>query len=186
MIEECMKEVPTEMEKDELYAIINKIKEIIPRSNVFVEVGVKTGGSLNIWKHLISPNGLLIGIDTGSVETLKINLSEDKRIKYICGNTLYYKTYIDFLNILNGKEIDCLFIDAGHDYSETKSDFYTYGWNVRKGGLILFHDIYLDNENDRGSTKQFWEEIECKNGKFWEIVGRIDLHTGTGIVKKIC
>ena len=35
-------------------------------------------------------------------------------------------------------------IDGDHSYEAARSDFYTYGPLVRKGGLIVFHDIMMD------------------------------------------
>lgn len=181
-IEQLMNEVQTEMEKQEVYDIVNEVEKIYPRT--IVEIGVKHGGTLNIWKELIPPNGVLIGIDK-----LNIKINKDSRIKFIKGDSLNYKTYQDFLSILNNsnnKEIDFLFIDGGHVYREAKSDFYTYGWHVRKNGLIAIHDIYLDSVGDTvGSSKHFWEDIKKRSGRYWEVVCEISRHTGTGIVRML-
>lgn len=180
IIEQSMKEVTTEMEKEELYHIVLEIEKILP--TIIVEIGIKYGGTLNIWKNIIPSDGTLIGIDR--LNLLKLDVGQDNRIKFIHGDSLNYKTYQDFIYILRDRKIDCLFIDGGHKYGETKSDFYTYGWHVRKGGMIVFHDIYLNSEGEIvGSTKHFWDEIKKKSGIYWEIITEIPLHTGTGIIK---
>ena len=38
------------------------------------------------------------------------------------------------------KPYDFLFIDAGHTYGDVAADFMNYGYMVRRGGLIAFHD----------------------------------------------
>lgn len=177
-----MKEVPSENEPMEMCNIVCEVIKIQPTT--IVEIGVKYGGTLNIWRKILPPypKGTLIAIDSGN--TLKFDINQDSRIKFIEGNTLDYRTYKTFASILGDKKVDFLFIDGGHRFIETNSDFYNFGWHVRKGGLIVFHDIYLDSVGDNvGSSKHCWEEIKNRSGRYWEVVCELKHHTGTGIVR---
>lgn len=179
-IKQLFKEVECEMEVLEMYKILEEVIKYNPK--VIVEIGVKYGGTLNIWRNFSSQNSIIIGIDNDN--SLKFNINEDPRIKFIQGNSLDYATYQKFLSILGNREIDFLFIDGGHVYNEAKSDFYTFGWHVKKGGIIAFHDIWLDSEGEiRGCSKHLWNEVKNRSGKYWKVVKEIKEHTGTGIIE---
>lgn len=170
-----------EQEPQLLYELINIVESIKPE--VVVEIGIKKGGTLNFWNYIVPENGLIIGIDIK--QQIESNHFNNNKIKFIEGNSLNNGTYQKFLSYLQDKEIDFLFIDGGHTYHEAKSDFYTFGWHVRKNGLIAFHDTMLDSEGyEKGSTKQFWEEIRNKKRKYWNIIyEKPDIHTGLGILR---
>lgn len=180
VVKQSFEDVPTDMENEEMCEIIKEVVKINPK--IIVEIGVKYGGTLNIWRKITPSDSLIIGIDANN--DLKLNINQDQRIKFIQGDSLNYKTYQDFLSILNNRKIDFLFIDGGHVYRETKSDFYTFGWHVRKGGIVVFHDTNLDSVGDVvGATKHLWREIKERSGKYWKVISEIPLHTGTGIIE---
>lgn len=54
-------------------------------------------------------------------------------------------------------ELDFLFIDGNHMYHAIEHDFTQYGSLVRKGGVIAFHDIAI---NEEGGGNRFWNEIK--------------------------
>lgn len=179
IVEKSFSDIPFEMEKEELYNVINDVEKIYPK--IIVEIGAKYGGTLNLWRKIIPSDGSIIAIDRENV--LKFDIIQDSRIRFIQGDSLNHKTYQDFMTVLGNREIDFLFIDGGHKYREAKSDFYTFGWHVRNGGLVAFHDIYLDSEGDiEGSSKHFWNEVKQRSGKYWKVVSEISINTGTGII----
>jgi cephalosporin hydroxylase len=169
-------DVFTEQNKDELMDTISLAESLSPK--VVVEIGVKNGGTLNFWRSLSPKPELVIGIDSG--DAIKWDVKTDQSVKFILGNSLDYSTYCEFLSVLGSREIDFLFIDGGHVYHEAKSDFYTFGWHVRSGGMIAIHDTHLDSVGSQiGSVKHFWEEVKTRSGKKWNVV--LDKHIGTGI-----
>jgi len=123
LIKYSFKEVQFEMEIVEMCKIVDEITKVNPK--IIVEIGIRYGGTMNVWRKIIPQDGLIIGIDSDN--TINSVITNDPKIKFIIGNSLNYKTYQDFLLILGNNEIDLLFIDDGHVYNETKSDFYTYG-----------------------------------------------------------
>lgn len=179
-VKQLFKEVECEMEVLEMYKILEEVTKYNPKT--IVEIGVKYGGTLNVWRNFLSSDSIIIGIDSDN--SLKFNINEDSRIKFIQGNSLDYGTYQKFLSILGNRKIDFLFIDGGHVYREAKSDLYTFGWHVRKGGIIAFHDIWLDSEGEiRGCSKHLWNEVKNRSGKYWKVTKEIEEHTGTGIIE---
>ena len=175
-------DVFTEQQEKELTDTINLVEAIKPK--IVVEIGMKVGGTLNFWRHLTPKPELVIGIDSDNLITW--DTSSDPSVRTIIGNSLFYGTYEKLRSVLDGRDIDFLFIDGGHVYGETKSDFYTYGWHVRKGGLIAIHDTYLDSCGDIvGAVKHFWEETKRRSGRDWKIVYDEHINTGTGVVEII-
>ena len=53
------------------------------------------------------------------------------------------------------KEIDILLIDGDHSYEGVKADYERYVPFVKKGGLILIHDVC-----NHGAVKRFWKELK--------------------------
>jgi hypothetical protein len=71
--------------------------------------------------------------------------------------------------LLNGKQIDFLFIDGDHTYSGVKNDFLLYSEIVSPYGIIAIHDIlninkHLPVQYVNGellyNVEQFWNEIK--------------------------
>lgn len=62
------------------------------------------------------------------------------------------------------KDIDILHIDGLHTYEAVKHDFNTWKPKVRKGGIILMHDINVEGFG----VKDFWKEVKnrCKTEEF--------------------
>jgi predicted O-methyltransferase YrrM len=62
--------------------------------------------------------------------------------------------------ILEGRQIDFLWIDGDHSYEGARQDFLTYSAKVRPGGLVAFHDIVT--KGDGHEVFKLWEELKGK------------------------
>ena len=60
-------------------------------------------------------------------------------------------------------EIDVLHLDAGHAYEEVKRDYELWSPHVRKGGLILFHDVVIFSDD----VGRFFHSLEGRK-KLWD------------------
>ena len=140
--------------REELWWLTQKVKKIKPK--VIVEIGVEFAGTLGIWGHLLSGDGILIGVD--------INGNHEKRIEkniedVPCEKHMLFadsheeKTKQNILSLLNGRKIDFLFLDGDHTFDGVKNDYLMYAPLVKKDGIIGFHDI-----NDKGVSK-LWREL---------------------------
>jgi len=63
---------------------------------------------------------------------------------------------------LGGQELDYLFLDGDHSYAGVRCDFELYGRMVRKGGIIVFHDIVEGTPEMEGGVPRFWREIKSQ------------------------
>ena len=107
---------------------------------VIVEIGTYRGGSARLWNALFSPS-VIITIDASKMA----DLDDVPGVHYLHGQPSQNEETLDNVRrILDGREIDFLFIDGGHLYPEVKADFEMYYPLVRGGGVIMFHDVYYD------------------------------------------
>ncbi|MEM2703892.1 MAG: class I SAM-dependent methyltransferase, partial [Candidatus Bathyarchaeia archaeon] len=82
-------------------------------------------------------------------------------------------------NILEGKYIDLLFIDGDHSYEGVKKDFIMYSSLVRKGGIVVFHDLLPLSRNRE--VNKFWEEIKSRF-TYMEIINESPPKCGIGVL----
>ena len=72
-------------------------------------------------------------------------------------STLLRMDFKEALQKFEVQSIDLLHIDGSHEYETVKMDFESWLPKLKKGGVILVHDILVERE-DFG-VKKFWEEI---------------------------
>jgi len=89
------------------------------------------------------------------------------------------KTLEKTKEIFNNKEIDFLFIDGDHTYNGVKQDYEMYGPLVRKGGIIAFHDIGL---NEEGGVYNLWNEIKVTKKEYKEFLFEQNNEKGIGLL----
>ena len=90
------------------------------------------------------------------------------------------------LEILAGRPIDFLFIDADHRYVGVKKDYQLYAPLVRPGGLIAFHDIRPNPKHSNIEVHRLWDEIKVKNEQTQEIIHQpFTGQYGIGVVTKL-
>lgn len=101
-----------------------------------VEIGVRDGSSTN---------ALLLGIKENGGHLYSIDITAK------CG-TIFNDEDWTFIHGDSGspetaakvpQEIDVLFVDGDHEYQYVKLDLMTYGPRVKKGGIILMHDVLM-------------------------------------------
>lgn len=76
------------------------------------------------------------------------------------------------------KSIDILHIDGLHTYEAVKHDYETWKNKVKDNGVILFHDIRVQNFG----VKEVWEEVKAENPK--AIFIEFDHNYGLGVMIK--
>ena len=72
-------------------------------------------------------------------------------------STLLRMDFKEAIQKFEVQSIDLLHIDGSHEYETVKMDFESWLPKLKKGGVILVHDILVERE-DFG-VKKFWEEI---------------------------
>ncbi|HEY4135965.1 MAG TPA: class I SAM-dependent methyltransferase [Alphaproteobacteria bacterium] len=135
-----------------------------------VEIGTARGGTFYCLSQLASDDALLVSMDLmgmvngggQSPEERPVFESFRKRgqtLRFIEGNSHEPATKDALTSTLGGRKVDLLFIDGDHSYAGVKSDFEMYRDLVKPGGLVVFHDICLfqDEWGDVG-VGDFWRE----------------------------
>ncbi len=73
---------------------------------------------------------------------------------------LLRKTFDEAISDFKEESIDLLHIDGLHTYEAVKHDFENWITKMKRDGIIMFHDTFVD-EDDFGVYK-FWEELKRK------------------------
>ncbi len=156
---------------DEILELVKILDNIKPK--VVLEIGTANGGTLFLFSHVASRDATLISVDLpagmfgGGYPTWKIPLYKsfalsNQRIHLIRADSQEQSTLERVKSILNGREIEFLFIDGDHRYKGVKKDFEIYSPLVKEGGIIAFHDIVPGPREDVGGVPEFWEGIKSE------------------------
>ena len=142
------------------------------RPKVVVELGTHKGTSFWSFCQAVKDENLdakLFAVDTwkGDKHTGFYGEEIFKEVKEI-QKKYYGELKIDFLrkafdeavSDFENKSIDLLHIDGLHTYEAVKHDFENWISRVKDGGVVMFHDIFVSN-NDFGVYK-LWEELKKK------------------------
>lgn len=144
---------------NELQSFFELAKTYNPQ--VIVEIGLERCGLLQLWDKVFSPE-LVIGIDdTQQVAEIAAGIEDLKAVVIAPAISQDETTYEHVKTILDGRQIDLLFIDGGHTYVEVKADFEMYSELVADGGIVVFHDIAVSNDNPSFcEVQRYWDEIK--------------------------
>ena len=141
------------------------------RPGVVVEIGTMKGGTLRAWCECAADDALIVSIDLPHGEwgggyndddasRFRGFRRADQRLELIQGNSHDFMVQDRLERVLDGREIDLLFIDGDHTYPGVKQDFEDYSPYVRSGGLIAFHDV-IDHPNvENCDVNLLWDEIK--------------------------
>lgn len=87
-------------------------------------------------------------------------------------------------NILKGRKIDLLFIDGDHLYGGVKKDFEMYSPLVDNNGIIIFHDILPQKQENQCEVERYWNEIKEKH-EYKEFIHSYNQEWGgIGVIRK--
>jgi len=154
--------------KEELVELAKAIEDLAPKT--VVEIGTANGGTLFMSTRLAHNDALIISIDLpggefgGGYPEWKLPIYKsfaraNQKIELIRGNSHADETFTKLKEVLNGREIDYLFIDGDHTYEGAKQDFEKYSTLVRKGGKIGFHDIVV-HKGSECDVYKLWNEVK--------------------------
>ncbi len=152
----------------ELAALLQIVADLKPK--VVVEIGTARGGTLYGLCRAAPDDALIVSIDLPgggfgggySEDDEKTFLSRKKknqRLLFLRQDS-HNKTTLADLKQLVGGYIDFLLIDGDHTYKGVRKDFEMYSPLVRKGGLIVLHDILFHPHVPTCQVDKFWREIE--------------------------
>jgi len=157
------------------------------KPKTIVEIGIYKGG----WQYIFAPwfnkGAHIIGIDSmqrhqrdnGDIELYAMV----EKLKVQGFEVTLFETRSDDLNVVYAiktmyKSIDLLHIDGAHSYEGAKYDWVHYSGLVRKGGLVVLHDV--GTQTSQMNVKKLWEEIKEEKGK--ERTHELYINNGIGVV----
>lgn len=157
----------------ELISFLNIVRKNPPRR--LLEIGTAKGGTLYMLSRVASGDAQIISLDMPggrfgcgysfwSIPLYKSFATGKQRIELVRADSHDPGTLEKVKRILNGGELDLLFIDGDHSYDGVKRDFEMYSPLVRKGGLIAFHDIVPHPQEPQCQVNRFWKEISLQFG----------------------
>ena len=175
-------------DRAELYDLAVMVDALKP--DRVMEIGVCEGGWLWCMEPFFAPRAWIIGID--SLENPVIRINNLRSVMARLGATHPTMLIEDIsqspealdavVRLLDGKKLDLLHIDGGHDEISARSDWVRYSPLVREGGLIAIHDIrgagYREQEVDK-----LWAEIEADETLTTRVISHRDNLMGIGIVQ---
>jgi len=177
--------------KEEFIELLKIFKELNPK--YILEIGTANGGTLFCFCKLAQDDATIISIDLPEgefgggypewkVSVYQVFAKKNQKLYLLKKDSHQKETLEEVKKILNGNQLDFLFIDGDHSYDGVKKDFEMYSTLVRKGGIIAFHDI-INNDPTRLDigVPKFWLEVKDRY-LFKEII--IDkINYGIGILK---
>jgi predicted O-methyltransferase YrrM len=153
----------------ELTPVISLLKR--RKLHTVVEIGTMQGGTLWLWCQLAQPDALIISIDlpggkfgggykAKDLARFRSYAHEDQMLYFLRSDSHQKATKDEVTTTLKGRTVDLLFIDGDHRYRGVKQDFVLYAPLVRKGGVVLFHDILPHPQVPVCQVDRFWQEIK--------------------------
>jgi predicted O-methyltransferase YrrM len=156
--------------REEIIGALEEVRTIRPK--YIVELGTAGGGTLLLWSRVAHPEATIITIDLpggpfgGGSSRLRVPLYKrlglpGQKIHVIRADSHQNSTLALTKQLLNGNAADFLFIDADHTDKGVRSDYTMYSPLVRPGGLVLFHDIAI--QDPEYGVRALWAELASAN-----------------------
>jgi predicted O-methyltransferase YrrM len=178
------------------YEILNLLRLLKSKSpRIILEIGTSAGGTLFLFSQIGAYDAQIISIDLPQgpfgggysfwrIPIYKAFAKENQKLYLLRKDSHKEETLEEVKKILNGNQLDFLFIDGDHTYEGVKKDFEMYSPLVKKEGIIAFHDINPGLEKDNILVPRFWSEIK-NNFKYLEFIQDIDQKGyGIGVILK--
>lgn len=144
----------------ELADLVQLVGELEPR--VILEIGSMDGGTLRAWKA-VAPEATIISISLSGGPYGGGSVPEGITQHHIDLDSHSPVTLGEVTDILDGRPVDFLFIDADHSYEGVSQDFAMYAPLVRQGGIAALHDILPEDHHWEGvGVRKFWFELTEK------------------------
>jgi predicted O-methyltransferase YrrM len=166
--------------ESEILRLIEVVRTIEPSR--ICEIGAAGGGTTLLLARAATRDATIVTIDLGftNVTEAAVHHFVGSQQKMFCltRDSHHSETVAEVTKCVEGSELDVLYLDGDHSYEGIQADFKLYNPLVRRGGLIVFHDIVPDYKtrfgitttSDVGGVPQFWEEIKAAGATVEEII----------------
>lgn len=168
----------------EFAALIEFLQE--RKLDTIVEIGSARGGTFWAFAQIASEEALLVSIDIPAGSPLDVRGGKDvygvrnrerlrsyrragQKVKLVDANSQLARTRDALKKILDGRQIDFLFIDGDHRYEGVKRDFSLYSPLVAEDGVIGFHDVIVQYDA-RAKVDRLWSELKRSHRDWYEFI----------------
>ena len=152
--------------KEEILGALRLIAAIKPR--YILEIGTSMGGTLYLWTRIAHPEATIVTLDLhggefgGGYSPLRAPIYRrlarpSQKLHLVLGDSHQPETLALARQYLDNHEVDFLFTDADHTEAGVRTDYSMYSGLVRKGGIIMLHDIAIPNPEY--GVRKLWQEI---------------------------
>lgn len=163
------------LEKEDLEIALSILRER-KFSNV-LELGMWKGYSAQVWINAFAPTKLVTIDKDKKLEDTEVVENPNYHYLWEMDSTLQ-TTRDKVVELFDKEPIDFLFIDASHYYQDVLREWKLYSPLVKKGGVILFHDIlYIAS---MCQVNVLWEKIKAEY--YYVEINRGWGSTGMGMV----
>jgi cephalosporin hydroxylase len=179
----CLKEMNTTQNYYEVARLCERINSLKP--NTVLEIGVESGGSMNLWAEFSASDAMCIGVDMDrKIEGLQYK-NRSQKFNFIIGDSHKIETVEKVKALLGDKKVDFLFIDGDHSEQGVSVDFEKYLPLVRTGGIIAFHDINTsENKEICEGVKKTWNNLKSAHKTEEFVNTEADICFGIGMIVK--
>lgn len=157
------------IDKEDLKILLQILLPLQPKN--ILEIGTWKGYSADVWIKAFEPFKFI------TIEKDEI-VDDAIQIPHIHGTNTYLwnkdskspDTYEMVVSALAGFQLDFLFIDGDHSLMGVNKDWEMYGPLVKKGGVVVFHDVvYTSNDPLAPVQVKFLWDVLNKTHKYVEI-----------------
>lgn len=155
--------------RSEILQLAKLLQASAPKRSL--EIGTNYGGTLFLLCTLSPPDAKIISVDLpsgpfgGGYPRRKMPLFRrfaraGQQLHLLRADSHAAATKERVLQILDGAQLDYLFLDGDHTYGGVQRDFQMYAPLVRSGGIVAFHDIITYSPESQCEVEKFWNEIK--------------------------
>jgi predicted O-methyltransferase YrrM len=149
--------------------LLEEFKRLGPSS--VMEIGSEYGGTLYHWINNVQTGSRIVSVDRiggNSYLWREWAAKAGVDLKVIIGRSDAQSTIDDVRAFC--PTLDFLFIDGDHSYAGGRLDFELYVPLVRRGGLVIFHDILSCHEAPNIEIWKLWNDIRHAGYKTRELM----------------
>jgi predicted O-methyltransferase YrrM len=157
--------------RSEIRSALETIEELRPKH--ILEIGTAAGGTFFLLARAAHPEATIISLDLpggefgGGYANWKTQVFRRAVLKgqiphFIRSDSHSIESLEQVRGILGGAPLDVLFIDGDHTYEGVKRDFELYAPLVRRGGMVVLHDIAQHLPNSACNVRLYWKDLQSR------------------------
>ena len=174
----------TQQIRSEITALAKAVDRMAPKT--ILEIGTARGGTLLIWASIASELVVSCDLEDKSIQADLLRAfpppGSGCRVELVCGDSHEEAFKEHIKNVLDGREVDFLFIDGDHTLDGVTQDFEMYSPLVRSGGLVAFHDIAENQVLETNNVFPLWQRLKKEYEHEEFIADRDQFGYGIGVL----